>query len=127
MATTHIYRIYDTKAESWMSLIQSPNAATAERELREAVNTPNNTFNLYAEDYTMFEVGSYDPDEPLPVIYDTPKSVCQCITLREHAPPAMPFNIPVPNNAGPPTSEYILEAAEALVADAESKRLNGGN
>ena len=144
MSTTKLFRLYDSKAEQWLSLIQHRNAETAKRELANAVNTPNNQFNLYAEDYTLFEVGSFSDDDPLPVSNKTAISVCVALTLREpeNVPVPLPFNMPItnttapaqwpdrphhPNNASPQTAEvqrFIQNAAEELVTHAEAKRHN---
>lgn len=126
MSKKYIYRIYDSKADAWMMLIQHQNEETAKRELGSAVNKEGNTFNLYAEDYTLFEVGYFTEEEPLPVIHQTAVSVCQAITLRKAAPAQIPFQMPISNGVNWDIQKQMQKEMEDRVIEEEQERLNNG-
>lgn len=58
--TTHVFSIYDAKAESYLPPFTTHTYGIAERMFTDMVNTPEHQFNRHPEDYTLFAIGSYD-------------------------------------------------------------------
>lgn len=57
-----ILSVHDSKAEAFITPFFSPNIPMAKRSFAMAVNDPETNFHKWAEDYTLFHVGSYDQD-----------------------------------------------------------------
>lgn len=82
-----IFSIYDSKVDAYLQPFFSQNSAAAERELSSAVNNPGtadrpNNFNLFAEDYTLFLIGSFDANTGVISAY-APKAVINCLKLKK--------------------------------------------
>ena len=56
-----VFAIYDSKAEAFLQPWFSPTKATAIRSFSQAANEETSDFNRFAEDYTLFEIGSWEP------------------------------------------------------------------
>lgn len=56
-----IFSVFDSKAEAFLPPFFSPNRAVAIRSFTRAVQQEGSDFNLYAGDYTLFCIGSWDP------------------------------------------------------------------
>jgi len=82
MQTLFIFTIFDSKANAYLQPFFSVNSDTARREFHKAINQ-DGQFNAYAEDYSLFLLGSFDQDEGFLDIEDSPQHVVNGITLRE--------------------------------------------
>lgn len=83
-----IFSIYDSKAKAYLQPFFSNNVETATREFTSAVNGEGQ-FNKYAEDYSMFLLGTFDQDEGSFILESAPIHCCNAITLIHNT------NIPV--------------------------------
>ena len=61
MSVMRIFAIYDSKAEAYLQPFFSPTKATAIRSFTQAANDEKTDFYRFAEDYTLFEIGEWDP------------------------------------------------------------------
>lgn len=57
-----IFSVYDSKAESYLAPFYAPNGSVACRSLQQATQDPSHPFCLYPEDYTLFEIGSFEDE-----------------------------------------------------------------
>lgn len=55
-----IFAIRDNKAEAFNTPFFTPTKGLAIRSFQEAVNDKNTPFSKYPDDFTMFELGSFD-------------------------------------------------------------------
>lgn len=78
-----IFSIYDSKAEAYNTPFFSPTVATALRSCEEAVADTSSEFAKYAEDYTLFELGSWDQHQGELLTLEAPRSL---ITFHEFKP-----------------------------------------
>ncbi len=56
-----IFAIFDSKAEAYLNPFFNPTAGVALRSFAQAANDEQHDFNKFAGDYTLFELGSFDP------------------------------------------------------------------
>lgn len=80
---SEITAVYDAKAERFIELVQTPTTGVALRSFQEAVNTDGTDFAKYAEDYTLFHLGSFDHETGSVIPLNTPESLALAITLKE--------------------------------------------
>lgn len=64
-ATHGIFSIYDAKAQAWLQPFFMPNAGTAIRAFVHAAQEPTHQFHVFAEDYTLFQIGEWDEQRGL--------------------------------------------------------------
>ncbi len=57
-----IYSIFDTKAKAYYPPFFLPNTDLAVRIFSDQVNDTNHTFNKHPEDYTLFQIGTFDDE-----------------------------------------------------------------
>lgn len=74
-----LYTIYDSKAEVHSSPFPALNADLAKRDLTKV--PPEHDYNVFAEDYTLFEVGTYDDHTATIFPYDAIRSICNFVTI----------------------------------------------
>lgn len=55
-----IFSVYDSKAEAYLQPFYAANARVAQRSMQEATADPTHNFHKYAEDYTLFEIGTFE-------------------------------------------------------------------
>lgn len=55
-----VFSVYDSKANAYLQPIFSPNAGDVERAIRDHANDPKHNFYKYAEDFTLFMIGTFD-------------------------------------------------------------------
>lgn len=55
-----IFTVYDVKAEAYLQPYFSVTTATAVRAFQAAANNTEHDFHRFAEDYTLFEIGTWD-------------------------------------------------------------------
>lgn len=56
-----IFTVYDSKAAAYLQPFFCPNGAVAIRAFSSAAKQEGHDFNRYAADYTLFEIGQWDP------------------------------------------------------------------
>jgi hypothetical protein len=66
------YSIYDSKAEFYVSPITLPSRGAAVRHFTGMVNNTSHDFGKTPEDFTLFELGSYDELTGIIVPHDAP-------------------------------------------------------
>lgn len=72
----NIYSVFDSKAKAFLQPFFTTNHAVASRQFAAAVQQEGHEFNRFAEDYSLFHLGSYDeatgkveqPATPEPII-----------------------------------------------------------
>lgn len=57
-----VFTIYDDKAEMYLPPFCFKTAGQATRAFMESCNDPQHQFNKHPEDFTLFELGTYDDD-----------------------------------------------------------------
>lgn len=57
-----LYSVYDSKAGIYQQLNPFRNADEAIRAIADSANDPNSTLFKFAEDFSLFEMGTYDDD-----------------------------------------------------------------
>lgn len=55
-----IYAIFDSKTDAFLPPFISPNNRTAIREVQKAALKPDHPWNIFAADYTLFEIGTWN-------------------------------------------------------------------
>lgn len=58
--TYNVYEIYDSKAERYQKPVMDINNATVLRSVQQVVNDPNHDFHKFAEDFTLFLIGTWN-------------------------------------------------------------------
>lgn len=66
-----IFTVYDSKAAAYLTPFFCPNGAVAIRAFSSAARDQGHDFNRYAADYTLFEIGQWDPISANLNIYET--------------------------------------------------------
>lgn len=81
--TRLIYAVYDSKAEAFLQpfFVQARGVAT--RMFQTACQDAGHDFHKYAEDYTLFELGTFDEENGKFLTYDSPKSIVMGIVIRD--------------------------------------------
>lgn len=62
MEKSLLFCVYDSKVEGYLPPFTAQNRAVAYRIFESAIMQENHDFNQHAEDYTLFEIGHYEPD-----------------------------------------------------------------
>ena len=57
-----VFSIYDTKAKAYLPPFILPRKEMAQRTFADCVNAPDHQFHLHPEDYTLFDLGSFDDE-----------------------------------------------------------------
>ena len=70
-----MFTVYDSKAEAYLQPFFSSTTGLAIRSFTEAVNQNDHQFSKYPEDYTLFEIGSYNDEDGSFDILDAKKSI----------------------------------------------------
>nr|QJB19603.1 MAG: nonstructural protein [Microvirus sp.] len=70
-----IFTVFDSKAEAYMQPFFMQSKGAAIRAYADLANDSNHTFGKHPEDYTLFEIGSYDEATAAIVSYSTPISL----------------------------------------------------
>lgn len=78
--TTRFFTVFDSAAGLYLEPFSAPTAEVAIRGFRQAVNKADHQFNLYPDDYTLFEIGSFDPESG-EIMGITPHSLGNALTF----------------------------------------------
>jgi len=70
-----VYVIYDSKAEAYLPPFMMKNKGDCIRAISSHVNDPQHNFCKYAEDFTLFELGSWDDSNAQYTFLNTPHSL----------------------------------------------------
>lgn len=81
-----IFSVYDSKAESYIPPFYCPTSAVAIRNFTQAANEEGHSFNAHAEDYCLFELGTFDDQTAVFVLHKAPFS----LGLAQHFIPGRP-------------------------------------
>lgn len=76
-----LFAIYDTKAKTYTQILTERTSAVAERNFTNAVRNKDMDYNKHAEDFSLFELGSYDNDTGAIQPHKEPILVCKAFTL----------------------------------------------
>jgi len=71
----YIMSVYDSKSEMFNQPIFSIAKGEALRAFSDSVNTKNSPMNNHPEDYTLFEIGTFDPEVGQIEAIATPRSM----------------------------------------------------
>lgn len=66
-----IFSVYDSKAEAHLQPFFSVNRVVAIRDFSTAALDPNTAFSRNGADYTLFEIGEWDPSRGSITCYET--------------------------------------------------------
>lgn len=75
-----MYTVFDVKTGAYMVPFYQPTRGAAERAFIDAVRDPSHTFAKHPEDFTLFEIGSFDDGD---ASFDLRKSLIPVITGLE--------------------------------------------
>lgn len=70
-----IFGIYDSKAEAFLSPFYMKSIGEAERAIRTLVNDESHNFHKFAEDFTLFELGTFNDANAKFELLNTPHSI----------------------------------------------------
>lgn len=70
-----VFGIYDSKVGAYLPPFMMKTIGEAERALSSHVNDLQHNFCKYAEDFTLFELGSWNDDTGKYDLHDTPRSI----------------------------------------------------
>ena len=77
-----IYTIFDQKADAYLNPFFLPNDALATRTFKDCTNDDNHAFGKNPEDYTLFNLGSFDTNTGKFTIHNAHKSLGNGLTIR---------------------------------------------
>lgn len=78
-----VYSVYDSKVSAYMNPIFLRSKGEAIRVFSAAVTSADHDFCKYAEDFTLFELGSFDPSTGKFTLHSTPISCGVAIEFRK--------------------------------------------
>ncbi len=83
-----LYCVHDSKAKAYLQPFCSPNDATAIRTFETAISREDHDFNLHAEDYSLWYLGTFD-QEKAHLVADPINCIAQAHEIRAFldAPP----------------------------------------
>jgi len=77
----NVYSVFDHKALGYLQPFFAPNHQVATRHFRTAAQDPQHDFCRYAEDYTLFFLGTFDEEQGLYEQPQSPEPVVKAIAL----------------------------------------------
>ena len=79
--------IHDGKAEAWMNPMYFQSSGQAVRSFQDVVNDPESDYFKHPEDYSIFELGEFDPREGKIVLLGAPLHLASAINLTNGGKP----------------------------------------
>ena len=76
-----IFSVFDSKVGAYLNPVFLRPAPEAVRSFQDAVNREDSQFKSHAEDYTMFEIGSWDDQTASIDLLPTPHPIAKAIEL----------------------------------------------
>jgi len=70
-----VFGIYDSKTDAFLPPFMMKTVGEAERALQTHINDPQHNFCRYAEDFTLFELGTWEDSNAKYTLHSTPHSV----------------------------------------------------
>lgn len=70
-----MFTIYDSKAETYSSIMLQNTTASFMRGFANEVQKPESTYHMYPADFTLFEIGEYDDQTGQVQAYQAKKSL----------------------------------------------------
>lgn len=93
-----IFSVRDVKADAYGNLICCPTAGLATRAFADACASPQSPMAQYPSDYSMYELGSFDPSSGVVVGLPVPKFIASATEMikelkrvRLEAEPELPI------------------------------------
>jgi len=83
MIMMRLFAIRDEKAKAFTALVTDRNSAQAERNFKTAVKNPETDYAKYPEDFTLYEMGTYDQDTGQITPHSSPLIVCHATSLLQ--------------------------------------------
>lgn len=80
-----IYSIYDSKAEAYLQPFFMIAKGSALRAITDLANDPSHAFCKHAEDYSLFELGSFDDGKAFFQLHDAPVSMGVLIEFKHES------------------------------------------
>jgi hypothetical protein len=80
--TQKLYVVYDVKSETYTSPTVNPARGQAIRSFGDAVNGGESVLSSHPEDFTLFEIGSFDPNTGEISLYDAKEAVANGLDLK---------------------------------------------
>lgn len=78
-----VFGIYDSKVEAFLPPFMMKSKGEAIRALSSHVNDPQHNFCKYSEDFTLFELGSWDDSNAKYSLLETPHSLGLLIEFKQ--------------------------------------------
>lgn len=78
-----VYSVYDAKAEAFMTPFYMQAKGQAIRAFTDTVNDDSHAFSKHPQDYTLFEIGSWDDSNGSLISLDTPVSLGLGIEFKD--------------------------------------------
>jgi len=81
-----IYSVYDSAAEAYLLPFVLPTKGLAIRGFGEAVNNPQHDFCKYSEQYTLFELGTFNDATAEFKLYASPENMGVGVEFKDNSP-----------------------------------------
>lgn len=88
-----MFSIYDSKADAYLPPFFLHNEFMALRVFTDCANDQTHQFGKHPEDYTLFELGSFEDSNAKIALHDTPKSIAVAIELVKSNVPGTQLDI----------------------------------
>ncbi|AXH73810.1 MAG: nonstructural protein [Microviridae sp.] len=79
-----LFSVYDSKSLTYCPPFLSTNAQTAKRDFSIAVIDPTSAISKAPEDYTLYDIGTFDSDSGLVNPASPPVYICSALQFKEH-------------------------------------------
>lgn len=79
-----VFCVYDSKAKAFSSVQNYRSTEEAKRAFTLACQQEDSNWYLYAEDYSLFEIGDYDDETGLHEPYQVPVMILQAIQASKN-------------------------------------------
>lgn len=77
-----VYSVYDSAVEAYMQPFCAPTKGQAIRMFTDSVNDPSSELAKHADDYTLFELGSYEDSNGSYVLHIAPMSIGTALEFK---------------------------------------------
>ena len=78
-----VFSIYDVAVKSYMQPFFMKSIGEAERALKGLVNDEKHNFSKYAQDFTLFDLGSFDETNGRFTMHSSPVSIAVLIEYKD--------------------------------------------
>ena len=78
-----VFGIYDSKVNAYLPPFMMKTIGEVERALSGHVNDIQHNFHKYAEDFTLFELGTWDDSNAKYTLHSTPHSIGQLMQYKK--------------------------------------------